>query len=354
MMRGPGLVFVVALLAIGAFEASLPASASSADCPAPQPIPRSSPQPAPRPNSCRCVQQTINCAIPGPAAPQGSSDKDDKGLKVIELVLASVKENAERAVKAAESSNETVKWVYIVQSSVITIAGGVLAYLGFGSWKDFRRLQMRSRKQRSMIRRRFLEESKRIDSWVEINTQFTAASSPLATLAAIRDDEVREEFLRRDEKEVSDEFSRAQRENRKMQALSNALNALRKLKALALEAEHARFVSWADCAEAAANASAGNLDEGLRLALAAKTNNPMKHADRAYWVGFIYARMYYERRTAEFKESAFREFRETFSNDPSGSFLETARRDKELELYLGKDTINKLAADLFQSAKPAT
>lgn len=108
-MRGSAIVLLVAVLAVSASGVSLAQSASSAECPPPQPKPRSSPQPSPKPDSCRCFQQTVNCAAPGPVASPGSGDKDDKGVKVIELVLASVKENTERAVKAAESSNETVK-----------------------------------------------------------------------------------------------------------------------------------------------------------------------------------------------------------------------------------------------------
>lgn len=240
-----------------------------------------------------------------------------------------------------------------MQSSVIAVAGGVLAYLGFGSLKDFRRLQLRSRKQRAFIRRRFLEESKHIESWGEIVTQFAAASGPLATLVTIRDEEVREEILPKSGQADFDNLARTQRENRKKQALSQALNAVSKLKALALAAKHARFVSWADGAEAAANINAGNLDEGLRLMRVAKSNNPMNHPDRPYWVGFVCARMYYERNDPQLKESALREFRESFSQDPSGAYLAMAQRDKELELYLGKDTITQLGAG-FQSTKPAT
>lgn len=331
-------------------------------CPPAQPTPPPKQRPQQRPNPCACVQHTVYCApaanaVPsGDKTPAGSAD-DDKRLKLIEQVLTSVKENSERAIGSATASNETVKWVYIVQSALATFVGvllasmgGVLGYFGFRSLRDFQRFQLRARKQRELIRRRFLDESKRMSNWAEINTQFAAASAPLATLASIRDEEVRDETLRVVRNIAPDEFAREQRENRKRQAFDHAMRAIRRLKELAGQSDHARFLSWAAGAEAAAQFHAGNLDTALQQALKAKADNPMNHPDRAYWLGFVYARMYYERKDSALKHAALREFRETFSRDPGGAFLALAQGDKELELYLGKEALAQLAAEAGPAA----
>jgi tetratricopeptide (TPR) repeat protein len=304
------------------------------------------PRPPQRPDPC--CPQIVYCGSPGDKD-AARADKDDRTAKVIEQVLTSVKENTERAIDAAKTSNETVKWVYIVQSALATFVGivlasigGALGYFGFRSLKDFRRFQVRARQQRELIRRRFLEESKKMEYWGELNTQFAAASAPLATLGSIHDEEIREEMLRVTTGVARDELARAQRESRKLQALENAMRAIRRLKELATKAEHARFLSWAEGAEATANFNAGNLDAALQLAMRAKEDNPMNHPDRAYVLGFVYARMYYERKDATLKEAAIREFREAFSRDASGAFTALAQGDKELELYLGKETVTRV------------
>jgi hypothetical protein len=298
------------------------------------------------------------CATPGTGAssanvPVSASDKDDKGLKVIDQVLTSVKENTERAIKAAEASNDTVKWVYTVQSGlaalvgvVLASIGGVLGYLGFRNLKDFRRFQLRARRQREFIRRRFLEESKRMENWGGINAQFTSASTSLAILASIRDEEVREETLRAHTETESDKLVRAQRDSRKQQAFEHVIRSTQKLRDHAEKSGNLQFISWAESAEAAANLSAGNLDAALDLAKKAKLDNPMNHPDRPYRLGFVYARMFYERKDSQLKEAALREFREAFSQDSSGALLRMASRDKELELYLGQDAPTQLAAGL--------
>ena len=336
-------------------ERAVTAAPGATDC-VPAPKPPSKPQP-PRPSGPCCLPQVILCGTPGPGTDgqgtQGTGRPDDRVLKAMEQTLAAVKENTERTIDAAKTSNETIKWVFVVQSAlagfvglVLASLGGLLTFLGFRSLKDFQRFQVRARKRRELIRRRFLEETKRMESWGEINTQFTAANAPLATLAAIRDEEVHDEIERAMGKSASDELSRAQRESRKLQAFANALRAIGRLKEivgipeLAGSEEIARVRSWAEAAEAAVYLNAGKLDEALRLAIRAKQDNPKNHPDRAYWLGYVYARMYYERKDPALKEAAIREMRETFSQD--ATFAERAKVDKELELYLGAQAVAEM------------
>lgn len=340
---------------VASAERALPAAPGAGDC-VPVPKPPSKPPPPRRPEPC-CAPQVILCGAPGPATDgsgtQGAGRADDRVLKAMEQTLAAVKENTERTIDAARTSNETIKWVFVVQSAlagfvglVLASLGGLLTFLGFRSLKDFQRFQVRARKRRELIRRRFLEETKRMESWGEISTQFTAANAPLATLAAIRDEEVHDEIERAMGKTASDALSRAQRESRKLQAFANALRAVGRLKEivaipeLAGSEEIARVRSWAEAAEAAVYLNAGKLDEALRLAIRAKQDNPKNHPDRPYWLGYVYARMYYERKDPAHKAAAIREMRETFGRD--GSFAERAKLDKELELYLGADAVAEM------------
>lgn len=326
-------------------QARSTAEAGTAACPPPVPKPPAKPQPV---RSSCCPQQIVYCGSPG-GNDAVANGKDDRTVKAVEQALTSVKQSAELAIDAARTSNETVKWVYIVQSALATLVGivlasigGVLGFFGIRSLRDFQRFQFRARKQRELIRRRFLEESKRMQYWGELNTQFAAASGPLATLSSIHDEEIREEMRRVKHDVTPDELAQAQRESRKLHALENAMRAIHRLKELAAKAEHARFLSWAEGAEATANYNAGNLDAALQLAKRAKADNPMNHPDRAYVLGFVYARLYYRKKDADLREAAVREFREAFSLDTSGAFVALAQADKELELYLGKETISEL------------
>ena len=201
-------------------ERAVTAAPGATDC-VPAPKPPSKPQP-PRPSGPCCLPQVILAerrVRDGGQGTQGTGRPDDRVLKAMEQTLAAVKENTERTIDAAKTSNETIKWVFVVQSAlagfvglVLASLGGLLTFLGFRSLRDFQRFQVRARKRRELIRRRFLEETKRMESWGEINTQFTAANAPLATLAAIRDEEVHDELERAMGEPASDERSCAQRE----------------------------------------------------------------------------------------------------------------------------------------------
>lgn len=110
---------------------------------------------------------------------------------------------------------------------------------------------------------------------------------------------------------------------------------------LAGSEEIARVRSWAEAGEAAVYLDAGKLDEALRLAIRAKQDNPKNYPDWPYWLAYVYARMYYERKDPAHIAAAIREMRETFGRD--ASFAARAKLDKELELYLGAGTVAEIA-----------
>jgi hypothetical protein len=301
---------------------------------------------APQVNVNAQLEKTV-VAQEAPAKPLEDS-KSDALSKILGDVLTSTKENTDRAIKASESSNDTIKWVYIVQSGlaalvglVLTTLGGILTFLGFRSYRDFRRVRnlvtrLDSRAQAVQIR---------INDLNTMSADYTVANVELSILASIRDEEVRDELLKAQSGTSTDAIAQSQREARKKLAFDKVQHAVNEVRTLAEKTKNQRFIVWADAANGAANFHAGNLDEALAKAYLAKEESATRpettvRANRSYWLAFVYARLYYERKRSEDKAAAIREFEAAFALDPR--LHDHAARDIDLRLYFGDSEAKKL------------
>ena len=310
------------------------------------------------PVCCQCVE-----GLQFQGAPKQDSGSGNRDTKLAEQVLQAAKESAVQAIDSAKMSIDTIKWVYIVQSGLVglvglvfSVVGGVLAFLGFKSWRDFRRFQNEVEKQRVNIQKQLDDGGKRLAALGRISGLFTSASVHLSNLALIRNEEVREEVLRdKNHKVDADEYSRMQRDARKADAYRCALADLVELKKVSAADEiFERYGNWAETSQSAAHLNAGELETARESAIDAKANDKLNHPDRAFHLGYVYARMYHEggKVNDELKANALEELREAFANDKDNRLREYAQKDNEIELYLGKEALASVTTTMPSPAIP--